>query len=126
MQEKQHQIKIEENLRACDSVKNLLLRGLRRQAIETALSTITGADTDVPESLYALNQALYSYENDSTYYVQNSFSPDQKTRDAAGFSPNGKYFAVLDEGNTFYVIDVNHNKLIWKICASQIEKLEND
>ncbi len=24
------------------------------------------------------------------------------------------------------MIDVNHNKLIWKICASQIEKLEND
>lgn len=126
LREKQHQAKVEENIRSCDSVKNLLRRGLRKQAIETALLTVTGTDTDVFESLYALNQTLYSYECSNTFCIQNSFSPDQNIRDNVGFSPQGTYYAFLDEGNTCYVIDTNSNKLIWKINVSEIQQLEND
>lgn len=104
----------------------LLGSGDRTGALKTALAIVPeDQDADepvVPEQMYALNNALYSYKNADTI----NFLPDrmvlldgQSTDDGVFSSPGDLYFC-LDQTGHVYMLDTRTGDCIQKIAADEL------
>lgn len=100
--------------------------GDRISALKTALEVqIEGQSSIhpiVPEQIYALNKALYTYQHSSNYI----YKPEKmKTMDGAvtevnGFSSDGSLFFALDSFGQAYFYDTDTEKVVWKINAEKV------
>ena len=93
----------------------LLASGDRVGALKTAVEALSKENENgplAPEAMYALNNALYSYQYTNTA----DLSPDQimeteyGTGKQGGLSPDENYYLAIDEGGEAYVFDVESGK----------------
>ena len=96
----------------------LLKEGKREEALQAALEAQEEGDTPViPEEIYALNSALYSYHHEGNV---EGFRPDRQvelennTTDIGESSPDGKVFFCLDESGIAYFYNMEDWSLKWK------------
>ena len=96
----------------------LLKEGNREEALQAALEAQEEGDTPViPEEIYALNSALYSYHHEGNV---EGFRPDRQvelennTTDIGESSPDGKVFFCLDESGIAYFYNMEDWSLKWK------------
>ena len=112
---------------------DLLDSGDRMGALKTVMA-ITPDDPDadkpvVPEQMYALNQALYSYQHTDTivdYKTDRSYELDAQVRAQDGdqqeyLSPDGTAYFCLDQLGTAYVLDVESGTCTWKINPGKLK-----
>lgn len=112
---------------------DLLDSGDRMGALKTVMA-ITPDDPDadepvVPEQMYALNQALYSYQHTDTiidYKTDRSYELDAQVRAQDGdqqeyLSPDGTVYCCLDQQGTAYVLDVESGTCTWKINPGKLK-----
>ncbi len=112
---------------------DLLDSGDRMGALKTVMA-ITPDDPDadepvVPEQMYALNQALYSYQHTDTiidYKTDRSYELDAQVRAQDGdqqeyLSPDGTAYFCLDQQGTAYVLDVESGTCTWKINPGKLK-----
>ena len=112
---------------------DLLDGGDRMGALKTVMA-ITPDDPDadepvVPEQMYALNQALYSYQHTDTivdYKTDRSYELDAQVRAQDGnqeeyLSPDGTVYCCLDQLGTAYVLDVESGTCTWKINPGKLK-----
>lgn len=100
--------------------------GDRISALKTALEVQIEGQISihpiVPEQIYALNKALYTYQHSSNYI----YKPEKmKTMDGAvtevnGFSSDGSLFFALDSFGQAYFYDTDTEKVVWKINAEKV------
>ena len=100
--------------------------GDRISALKTALEVQPEGQSSihpiVPEQIYALNKALYTYQHSSNYI----YKPEKmKTTDGAvtevnGFSSDGSLFFALDSFGQAYFYDTDTEKVVWKINAEKV------
>lgn len=99
--------------------QELLASGDRIGALKTAVEALSKENENgplAPEAMYALNNALYSYQY--TYTID--LSPDQsmETEYATGkqgeLSPEEDYYLAIDEGGQAYVFDMESGKCVWQ------------
>lgn len=111
----------------------LLDGGDRMGALKTVMA-ITPDDPDadepvVPEQMYALNQALYSYQHTDTiedYKTDRSYELDAQVQEQDGdqeeyLSPDGTAYFCLDQQGTAYVLDVESGTCTWKINPGKLK-----
>lgn len=110
----------------------LLNTGDRMGALKTA-TAITPEDADadepvVPEQMYALNEALYSYRNDDnmSYQPDKSYELSGKVqidtkRQSELLSPDGSAMFCMDTLGNAYVMDVDAGTCIWKIEPNKLK-----
>lgn len=111
----------------------LLDSGDRMGALKTVMA-ITPDDPDadepvVPEQMYALNQALYSYQHTDTivdYKTDRSYELDAQVQAQDGeqeayLSPDGTAYFCLDQQGTAYVLDVESGTCTWKINPGRLK-----
>lgn len=96
----------------------LLKEGNREEALQAALEAQEDGDTPViPEEIYALNSALYSYHHEGNV---EGFRPDRQvelennTTDIGESSPDGRVFFCLDESGIAYFYNMEDWSLQWK------------
>lgn len=112
---------------------DLLDGGDRMGALKTVMA-ITPDDPDadepvVPEQMYALNQALYSYQHTDTivdYKTDRSYELDAQVQAQDGdqeeyLSPDGTAYFCLDQQGTAYVLDVESGTCTWKINPGKLK-----
>ena len=112
---------------------DLLDSGDRMGALKTVMA-ITPDDPDadepvVPEQMYALNQALYSYQHTDTivdYKTDRSYELDAQVQAQDGdqedyLSPDGTAYFCLDQQGTAYVLDVEDGTCAWKINPGKLK-----
>ncbi len=112
---------------------DLLDGGDRMGALKTVMA-ITPDDSDadepvVPEQMYALNQALYSYQHTDTivdYKTDRSYELDAQVQAQDGdqedyLSPDGTAYFCLDQQGTAYVLDVESGTCTWKINPGKLK-----
>ena len=112
---------------------DLLDSGDRMGALKTVMA-ITPDDPDadepvVPEQMYALNQALYSYQHTDTivdYKTDRSYELDAQVQAQDGdqedyLSPDGTAYFCLDQQGTAYVLDVESGTCTWKINPGKLK-----
>lgn len=112
---------------------DLLDSGDRMGALKTVMA-ITPDDPDadepvVPEQMYALNQALYSYQHTDIiidYKTDRSYELDAQVRAQDGdqqeyLSPDGTAYFCLDQQGTAYVLDVESGTCTWKINPGKLK-----
>ena len=112
---------------------DLLDSGDRMGALKTVMA-ITPDDSDadepvVPEQMYALNQALYSYQHTDTivdYKTDRSYELDAQVQAQDGnqedyLSPDGTTYFCLDQQGTAYVLDVESGTCAWKINPGKLK-----
>lgn len=112
----------------------LLAKGDREGALQTALAVLPEGDEKepvVPEQMYALNNALYSYDNSNKIQfrpaycaeldgqIKDTYFTGKLNSEATG------YFCVDRLGNA-YVIDPENGEYIWKISPEDIDDLEEN
>lgn len=114
----------------------LLDQGDRKGAVKTALA-ITPEDQNrnepvVPEQMYALNNALYSYHasNRRQLLAESSFELDAQTIEstygsAEAISEEGTELFCLDELGNAYVVDLESGKCIWKVIPQDLEDYDD-
>lgn len=109
---------------------SLLDSGDREGALRAALSVQWEDNEDtpvIPEQMYALNSALYSY-NHSTENIE-GFHPDRQielehaTTDVCEFSPDNSIFFCLDKEGIAYFYNTVDWSLQWK-CRLNSETVE--
>ena len=110
-------------------------KGDRIGALDTLLSlepyTGESAQAIVPEQIYGLNQALYSYSHSGTY---SSFRPfaacelDAVTTGANAVSPDSSRFFCLDSKGSAYLFSTPDGILLWRKQLSDLcaEGFNND
>lgn len=110
----------------------LLASGDRKGAIQTvlAIQPEESEETEavVPEQMYALNNALYSYNTGARidFKAENSFELTGKTRSGSAnengtLSPDETgYFCVDQQGNA-YILDPEDGQCMWKIAPGDLE-----
>lgn len=118
----QHQ-RIQEN-RAENQValsSSLLKEGDREGALQAVLSTQLENNDDtpvIPEQVYALNSALYSYnhntENIAGFRPSKQIELENNTTDVCAFSPDNSTFFCLDESGIAYFYNTDDWSLQWK------------
>lgn len=79
--------------------------------------------------MYALNQALYSYQHTDTivdYKTDRSYELDAQVQEQDGdqeeyLSPDGTAYFCLDQQGTAYVLDVESGTCTWKINPGKLK-----
>ena len=108
----------------------LLASGDRVGALKTAVEALSKENENgplAPEAMYALNNALYSYQYTNTA----DLSPDQimeteyGTGEQGGLSPDENYYLAIDEGGEAYVFDVESGKCLWKTEPQEKDVVKN-
>lgn len=100
--------------------------GDRISALETALEVQPEGQSAiypiVPEQIYALNKALYTYQHSSNYIYkpEKMKTMDGVVTDVNGFSPDGSLFFALDSFGQAYFYDTDTEKVVWKINAKKV------
>lgn len=112
----------------------LLSDGNRAEALESVLSVQPKGDQTkpvVPEQIYALNNALYSYRytNHFTFEKSAYCEMDGQTAEAEDntnteqkLSPGGAYYLCLDDDGTAYVLDGETGSCQWKIRPEDLDQ----
>ena len=115
----------------------LLSGGDRKGALQTALA-ICPEDEDadspvVPEQMYALNNALYSYDktNKIRYRPVYSTKLDGQTMenygaDCSRLSPEETGYFCVDLLGNAYILNPADGECIWRIRPEEIEEMEDD
>lgn len=112
----------------------LLEEGDREGALKTVLAVSPETDEDapvVPEQMYALNNALYSYDRTNKIYYRPAGSVELAGQVDSGSAWQGNrlnseenaYFCVDHIGNA-YVLNPADGTCIWQIRPGDIEKIE--
>ena len=112
----------------------LLAQGDREGALKTAMAVRPETEEDapvVPEQMYALNNALYSYDrtNQICYRPARTTELDGQTDagaiwDGSRLSPGEDGYFCVDRLGSAYVLDPADGTCIWKISPGDIEGLE--
>lgn len=108
----------------------LLESGDRMGALENALTALPGEGKEdrplVPEAVFALNNALYSYGHDGalTFKPDRMLEADSQITDRAGFSTDAGYYMEMDKTGSIYFYDGQNGTLHWKMNMSEAEKAE--
>lgn len=115
----------------------LLAEGDREGALQTALA-IQPDDEDsdspvVPEQMYALNNALYSYDRSNEIKYRPAYSVELDGHTGYNYNTNSSrlspeetgYFCVDTLGNA-YILNPSNGEYIWKISAKEIEGMEEE
>ena len=115
----------------------LLAGGDREGALQTALA-IQPEDEDsaepvVPEQMYALNNALYSYDRTNKIKYRPAHSIELKGQNMGTYfadynrlSPEETGYFCVDLLGNAYVLDPADGECIWQISTEEIEGLEED
>ena len=112
----------------------LLAEGDREGALQTALAIAPEGDAEgpvVPEQMYALNNALYSYDNNNKIKFRPAYSAELDGETSGMYfagrlnSEETGYFCVDMLGNA-YVINPENGECIWKISPGDIQDLEEN
>ena len=115
----------------------LLAGGDREGALQTALA-IQPENEDseepvVPEQMYALNNALYSYDRTNQIKYRPAHSVELKGQNMGTYfadynrlSPEETGYFCVDLLGNAYVLDPADGECIWQISAEEIEGLEED
>lgn len=110
----------------------LLVSGDREGALQTVLAIQPEKREDaqaiVPEQIYALNNALYSYNTGTQidFKAEHSFELMGKTKNTDtienGFlSPQGDAYFYVDQAGNAYILDPKEGECIWQICPGDLE-----
>jgi len=111
----------------------LLDGGDRKGALKTALA-ITPKDGEeekpvVPEQMYALNRALYSYHNTDqiSFVADTAYELDGQTtlQEKGMLSPEETAYFCRDQLGNAYILSTESGECIWKICPKDIPNLED-
>lgn len=118
----------------CNVSGDLLDSGDRIGALQTALALQTeeGTEALVPEQMYALNNALYSYQYSTVTYLE----PDRRLEMENSakylypeyimeFSPEGAYFLSMDEIGKVYFFESSTGELLYSCTASEFAQTED-
>lgn len=103
----------------CEISGNLLDTGDRIGALKTAMAITPENEKDdqpvVPEQMYALNNALYSYQHSTNYkyYPDTALKLEGITTKKNVLSPDGNIFFSIDSSGKVYFFKVNQTQLIW-------------
>lgn len=112
---------------------DLLDSGDRKGALKTALA-ITPKDGEeekpvVPEQMYALNRALYSYHhtNKISFVPDTAYELDGQTtyQEEGILSPEETAYFCRDQLGNAYILSTESGECIWKICPKDIPDLED-
>lgn len=115
----------------------LLAGGDREGALQTALA-IRPEDEDadspvVPEQMYALNNALYSYDKTNKIRYRPAYSTKLDGQimgsygaDCSRLSPEETGYFCVDLLGNAYVLNPSDGECIWRISPEEIEGLEDD
>lgn len=108
----------------------LLEEGDREGALQLALDAAPSEEMDrplFPEVIYALNNALYSYQNEGRVYFRadKMVKTDSRTWDSGRFSENGVYYFNFDESGIAYVYESASGDEIWKFRPSELEGIND-
>lgn len=100
---------------------SLMETGDRMGALENALAALPKDEKDdrplVPEAVFALNNALYSYNHDGKLYFKpdRMLEPDSQIEYSAGFSTDDSYYMEIDRTGSAYFYNGRDGKLYWKV-----------
>lgn len=102
-----HDILVASLNQEADNSLRLLEDGDRINSIQTALNALPKDSSDattpyIPHAEYALSQALYTYQNNSSLLADRILQHDT-TVDYMKTSPSGKYILTHDETNTIHI-----------------------
>ncbi|CVI70835.1 hypothetical protein BN3660_02040 [Eubacteriaceae bacterium CHKCI004] len=115
----------------------LLAEGDREGALQTALAIQPDDESSdspvVPEQMYALNNALYSYDRSNEIKYRPAYSVELDGHNGYNYNTNNNrlspeetgYFCVDALGNA-YILNPLNGECIWKIFAGEIEGLEEE
>ena len=113
----------------------LLAGGDREGALQTALAIQPeegeGAEAVVPEQMYALNNALYSYNTGGRidFKAEDSFELTGKTTSGSAdkngtLSPDETGFFCVDQQGYAYILDPEDGQCKWEIAPGDLEGTE--
>ena len=111
--------------------ESLLKEGNREGALQAALAVQWDQDNDIPvipEQMYALNSALYSYYhagNIEGFRPSKQIELENNTADVCEFSPDGDIFFCLDEVGIAYFYDTKDWILQWKCKLGGVTDRKN-
>ena len=115
----------------------LLAEGDREGALQTALAIQPDDESSdspvVPEQMYALNNALYSYDRSNEIKYRPAYSVELDGHNGYNYNTNNNrlspeetgYFCVDTLGNA-YILNPSNGEYIWKISAKEIEGMEEE
>lgn len=116
----------------CKISGELLNAGDRKGALQTALASLPPKGdqtrTIVPESIYALNNALYSYypESYAAFYPDWSLDTEFTLSEDGCFNTDGSYYAVIDDSGVVYIIDCESESFSWILHAADIDEVSDN
>lgn len=114
----------------------LLETGDRLGALKTALAIVPeeedAKEPVVPEQMYALNNALYTYRNtnridfkpDSAYELEGQTVVSTKDREQM-LSPEETAYFCMDQLGNAYILDLESGECIWKIRPEDLEDYDD-
>lgn len=104
--------------------------GDRMTALQTALAIAPEEDSDgavVPEQLYALNTALYSYNSPATLNYKPYSTGDIDNYSSGNLSPDGSYFFAIGHYGSASFLNADTGESFWKITVNDfLEKNTKD
>ena len=116
---------------------DLLDGGDRENALLTALAVVPeDSDSDEPvaeEQMYALNEALHSYEHDEHLnykplykYEMSGNTYSSQSQSSGMLSEDGQTYFCVDQLGNAYVLNVEDGSCIWKIAPGEWETKETN
>lgn len=105
----------------------LLSSGDREGALKTAMAlsyTENGEELPyVPEQIYALNEALYSYQFTEEYRPFKMVKLDSSILDKGMADPRGTFYMDFkDNGRTAFFMSCTTGDILWEVTASELTK----
>ena len=119
----------------CNVSKELLASGDREGAIKTALALTNDDENEalVPEQIYALNNALYSYQCQNSIYLRpnrelkTDFSVlDTLNDDVLSFSPRGNFVFAIDKMGKVYFFSSKDGNCVYSCMCSEFKEIEDE
>lgn len=109
---------------------DVLAEGKREEALKKALAVdlemLTNENTEediIPEQMYALNSALYSYRDGHRILFAPECTMDIQGIANGCFSKDGTWYYAWNESNEGYVFSGENGQLLCKINTSEIESI---
>lgn len=121
----------------CQISDELLDSGDRIEALKTALALTSDSSSEeplVPQQMYALNNALYSYYLENSIYMhadrvletENSAKTSYNVNYNAGmFSPQGNLYFTVDTLGKAYFFDCDTGECVWKLTPQDLSETDD-